>query len=50
MTMTFKDMREYIKEELAEEYAKLLKGEENHYGYLFMIANDMGLVENNKAE
>lgn len=42
--MTIEEMKEYIKEELKEERAKLLKGEPNHYSYLFMIANDMGLV------
>lgn len=45
MTMTIEEMKEYIKEELAEERAKYLRGEDSYYGYLFMIANDMGLIE-----
>ena len=43
--MTYDEMIEYIKNELANEKAKLLRNEENHYDYLFMIANDMGLAE-----
>lgn len=43
--MTIEEMKAYIKEELKEEYKKLLDGEPNHYSYLFMIANDMGLTE-----
>lgn len=45
MTMTIEEMKKYIKEELEEEYRKLMMGKPNNYGYLFMIANDMGLVE-----
>ena len=43
--MTIEEMKKYIKEELEEEYRKLMMGKPNNYGYLFMIANDMGLVE-----
>ena len=43
--MTIKEMKAYIAEELKEEYEKLLKGEENNYEYLFMIANDLGLTK-----
>ena len=46
MTMTINEMREYIREELKEEHDKMLRGEENHYSYLYMIANDMGLIGN----
>lgn len=42
--MTIEEMKEYIADELKEEYQKLLRNEPNHYSYLFMIANDMGLV------
>ena len=42
--MTVEEMKEYIDKELKEEYQKLLRYEPNHYSYLFMIANDMGLV------
>lgn len=45
--MTIEEMKAYIKEELNEEYKKLLRNEDNHYGYLFMIANDMGLTSLN---
>ena len=44
-TMTIEEMKEYIAAELEEEHKRLLAGEENHYGYLFMIANDMGLTK-----
>ena len=43
--MTIEEMKEYIREELKSEYKKLLENKPNHYGYLFMIANDMGLTE-----
>lgn len=45
MTMTIEDMMSYIAYELKEEYTKMLRGEPNHYRYLFMIANDMGLIK-----
>lgn len=44
MTMTIEEMKEYIKDELKEQHDKLIACEENHYSYLFMIANDMGLT------
>lgn len=43
--MTIEEMKEYIAAELEEERGKLMKAEPNHYSYLFMIANDMGLTE-----
>lgn len=43
--MTIKEMKEYISNELQEEYNKMMRGEDNNYSYLFMIANDMGLTE-----
>lgn len=45
MTMTIDEMKEYIIDELLEERKKLLMNQPNHYGYLYMIANDMGLIE-----
>lgn len=42
--MTIEEMKEYIANELREEYQKLLRNQPNYYSYLFMIANDMGLV------
>ena len=43
--MTIEEMKEYIREELEAEHKKLIKAQPNHYSYLFMIANDMGLTE-----
>lgn len=43
--MTIEEMKEYIAEELKEERAKMLRNEPNNYSYLFMIANDMGLIK-----
>lgn len=43
--MSIEEMKEYIAEELKDEYRLLLAGEENHYSYLFMIANDLGLIK-----
>lgn len=43
--MTIEEMKAYIAEELKEEYKRLLAGEDNHYSYLFMIANDLGLTK-----
>lgn len=43
--MTIEEMKEYIAAELEDEKKKLLRNEPNHYSYLFMIANDMGLTE-----
>ena len=42
--MTIEEMKEYIAQELKEEKAKMLLNQPNNYGYLFMIANDMGLA------
>lgn len=44
MTMTIEEMKEYIAEELKTERSKMLQGLPNNYSYLFMIANDMGLI------
>jgi len=44
-TMTIEEMKEYIVQELEEERAKMNLNEPNHFSYLFMIANDMGLIE-----
>ena len=45
MTMTIKEMKDYISKELQEEHDKMIRGEKSHYSYLFMIANDMGLTD-----
>ena len=38
-------MVEYLKNELREERYKAIMHQPNNYGYLFMILNDMGLVD-----
>ena len=43
--MTLEEMREFLLDELREEKNKMLRNEENHYGYLFMILNDIGITD-----
>ena len=43
--MTIAEMKEYLLEELKEERKKMLMGKDNHYSYIFMICNDMGIIE-----
>lgn len=43
--MNINEMKEYLLEELKEERYKMLMNKENHYSYIFMICNDMGIVE-----
>ena len=43
--MTITEMKEYLLEELKEEKNKMLMNKENHYSYIFMICNDMGIAE-----
>lgn len=43
--MTREEMIEYLLEELKEEKQKMLMGEDNKYGYIFMLCNDMGIKE-----
>ena len=43
--MTITEMKEYLLEELKEERKKMLMGKDNHYSYIFMICNDMGITE-----
>ena len=43
--MTIAEMKEYLLEELKEERNKMLMNKENHYSYILMICNDMGIVE-----
>lgn len=42
--MTIEEIREYLLEELKEEKNKMLMNKENHYSYIFMLCNDMGIV------
>ena len=43
--MTITEMKEYLMEELKEEKNKMLMNKENHYSYILMICNDMGIIE-----
>ena len=43
--MTITEMKEYLLEELKEERNKMLMNKENHYSYILMICNDMGIIE-----
>lgn len=43
--MTPEEMKEYLLDELREERCKMLMNQENHYSYLFMICNDIGIVD-----
>lgn len=43
--MTITEMKEYLLGELEEERKKMLMNKENHYSYIFMICNDMGIIE-----
>ena len=38
-------MKEYLLCELKEERYKMLMNQENKYSYLFMLCNDMGIIE-----
>ena len=42
--MTHEEMVEFLLNELKEEKKKMLMGKENHYGYLFMLCNDIGIT------
>ena len=42
--MTHEEMVEYLLDILKEEKEKMLQGEENHYGYLFMLCNNIGIT------
>ena len=43
--MTITEMKEYLLEELKAERDKMLMNKENHYSYILMLCNDMGIVE-----
>lgn len=43
--MNFDEMREYLLEELKYERNKMLMNQENKYSYIFMLCNDMGIIE-----
>lgn len=35
---------DFLKEELMSEKAAMLAGKDNHYSYLFMLLNDIGIT------
>lgn len=43
--MKIEEMKEFLLDELKEEKKKMLRNEENHFGYLFMLLNDIGIIE-----
>ena len=43
--MSYDEMVEYLLEELKDERNKMLMNKENRYSYIFMLCNDMGIVE-----
>ena len=43
--MNYNEMIEYLLAELEEEKKKMLKSENNKFGYLYMLCNDMGIIE-----
>ena len=43
--MSQKEMIDYLLDELEEEKNKMKRGEENKYGYIFMLCNDMGIIK-----
>ena len=43
--MDINEMKEYLLCELKEERYKILMNQENKYSYLFMLCNDMGIIE-----
>lgn len=43
--MTIEEIKEYLANELLEEYNKMIMNQPNYYGYLFMITNDIGIFQ-----
>lgn len=43
--MNYDEMVEYLLDELKDERNKMLMNKENKYSYIFMLCNDMGIVE-----
>ena len=48
--MNFEEIKEYLLDELKEEREKMLKKQGNNYSYIFMICNDMGLIDPAEAK
>ena len=43
--MTIQEIKEYLKDELRDERNKANMNQPNNYTYLFMLLNDMGLLD-----
>ena len=43
--MSYDEMKEYLLAELKEEREKMLKNQGSNYSYIFMLCNDMGLID-----
>ena len=43
--MSYDEMVEYLLDELKEEQRKMKLNEDNRYSYIFMLCNDMGIIE-----
>lgn len=43
--MSYNEMVEYLLDELKEEQRKMKLNEDNRYSYIFMLCNDMGIIE-----
>lgn len=43
--MSYDEMKEYLLAELKEEREKMLKNQGSKYSYIFMLCNDMGLID-----
>ena len=45
-TTDIQNVIDYLSYELHTEKVKMLNGEENHYSYIYMICNDIGITDN----
>lgn len=43
--MTYEEMKQYLLDELKEEHEKMIKKQGSNYSYIFMLCNDMGIIE-----
>jgi len=41
---TVEEIREYMLDELKREFHKMVMKEENNFGYIYMLCNDMGFT------
>lgn len=45
MKMSYEEMVKYLIDELREQRERFLLRKENKYGYIFMLCNDMGIID-----